>query len=860
MAYEYSKPTTSAGTFSSPNDAFDGVGLDDASTYSYRTSGDASEEWYAFSSLTETITALTINVVWEFVGNGVDDEFQLDYSLDGGNSWETPITSGVQTARAKGVSSFSIPIDQILSNVRVRGGAVKNPPTDSGVSFNIWNIYLESTYGGGGADVYGASALSASTTLAISGEVSIEGIADLSSSATLSVSGTVAGDDTGFLVADSVSSTGWTDSLNAKAKDGSLATYTTVAITVTGILETFTFPLDVIPAGATIDGIEIEVTAKSSAPSNNYLNSIGIYTSANGYSDTKSDATQYGQTLESRVYGSPTDLWGFTAPTRDDIQTIRAQYYGESTTTATRTISVDSILVKVYYTEASGSTINGASALSSDATVAVSGGVTTKSSASLSATAVNNTVASLLLVSAVALSASATVAVSGGADRNTSSSLSSSTTLSVSGLVDKNAQIALSADVSLNVSGERYGETYAIIPLTAGSSLVVDGERYGLDFGAVALSSDATLLVTGAVIHNALADLNAGATLDVSGERYGEDWGSASFSASSTLTVLGIVDGSESGSALLYAGASLSVSAEVDLNTGASLSSDASLDASGERYGEDWGGASLSASSQLTVSGTIGGALNGEVSLNSYGMVEASGEVERTSTVSMDGQAIIAVVPFLEVPASVSLIAVSDLECSSSIATSGSVSLSGNANLITDSTIVHSAIASFQSNASLSVSGEVQRLGNVSVSAQTIFSCVGSLDGVNQVSLSSQTSLTVSGERYGELFGVSDIQSVSSLSIDALIARLASASLSSTSSLEVDGTTDALPRISITASAVLSAYGSTGDIPECVRITDYEVRIKDKPEIKVVGFATTNVIDFEDIIQITDEIKITDCG
>ena len=160
--------------------------------------------------------------------------------------------------------------------------------------------------------------------------------------------------DTSYTTASSIVGVDWVDVDNARVKDDVLATYATAAIVSTTLLNPSAYALSIIPAGSTIDGIEVEVRAKSSASSNNYLDTIGVSTTAKGNSTTKTDALVYEAVLENRVYGGPTDLWGFTAPTRDDILTIKARYYGKSTTASNRTISVDSILVRIYYTDNGG--------------------------------------------------------------------------------------------------------------------------------------------------------------------------------------------------------------------------------------------------------------------------------------------------------------------------------------------------------------------------------------------------------------------------------------------------------------------------------------------------------------------------
>lgn len=164
--------------------------------------------------------------------------------------------------------------------------------------------------------------------------------------------------DTGWVFAtngysnDYLSGTAWTNPGNVTAQD---STYATCAPTALGFADYIrgAFSLT-IPAGATINGIEVRFRAKRSAsgPEEVSVRLVigGTYAGTDGsnYSvltGTDSDYTR----------GSSTDLWGLT-PTRDQCVATNFGFVVafEDTDSSVETISVDALSIKVYYTEAGG--------------------------------------------------------------------------------------------------------------------------------------------------------------------------------------------------------------------------------------------------------------------------------------------------------------------------------------------------------------------------------------------------------------------------------------------------------------------------------------------------------------------------
>lgn len=191
MAIEYLKPTTSAGgTWANPTYAYDGTDTSDNSTYASETTGDSSVTWsgIAATSLT-SITDITLYVVHEFTGNATNDVYTLEYSLDGGNNWETPIMSGVPSATTKTAWNTSLSTSQDTSLIQVRAFLDKVGGGDSGIEARVWDIRAEVT---GTAEVieWGTADINVPIeTMTTTASVDWAGDADISSLSAMAITG-----------------------------------------------------------------------------------------------------------------------------------------------------------------------------------------------------------------------------------------------------------------------------------------------------------------------------------------------------------------------------------------------------------------------------------------------------------------------------------------------------------------------------------------------------------------------------------------------------------------------------------------------------------------------------------------------
>lgn len=164
--------------------------------------------------------------------------------------------------------------------------------------------------------------------------------------------------DTGWVLAtggysnDYLSGTAWTNPGNVTAKDSVFATCAPTALSYSDYVRG-AFSLT-IPTGATIDGIEVRFNAKRSAsgPEEVSVRLVigGTYAGTDGSlsSVLSGTATDYAR-------GGATDKWGLT-PTRDQCVATNFGFVVafEDTDPGAETISVDSMEIKVYYTEAGG--------------------------------------------------------------------------------------------------------------------------------------------------------------------------------------------------------------------------------------------------------------------------------------------------------------------------------------------------------------------------------------------------------------------------------------------------------------------------------------------------------------------------
>ncbi len=148
------------------------------------------------------------------------------------------------------------------------------------------------------------------------------------------------------------SASGWTNSGNAGADDGSYATTSIVDGATSASLVASSFGFG-IPDGSTINGIAVEVQRKTSFPSTLRDNLVQLRKGGTSTGNNKADTgTSWGTSDATITYGGASDLWG-TSWAASDINAsnfgvdFRAKNHGFANATA----SVDFIRVTVYYTE-----------------------------------------------------------------------------------------------------------------------------------------------------------------------------------------------------------------------------------------------------------------------------------------------------------------------------------------------------------------------------------------------------------------------------------------------------------------------------------------------------------------------------
>jgi hypothetical protein len=146
---------------------------------------------------------------------------------------------------------------------------------------------------------------------------------------------------------------GWTNAGNILSDNGSNAGCTSGSPGTTNYLRGSNFGFSaLVPAGATIDGIEARAERARSAGGNANDTSIRLFdANATVAGDNKSTSDAWG-TLEVFTYGGATDLWGLT-PTQADVSDTDwgfgiAAVFGAGGST----VICDYLQMKIYYTEA----------------------------------------------------------------------------------------------------------------------------------------------------------------------------------------------------------------------------------------------------------------------------------------------------------------------------------------------------------------------------------------------------------------------------------------------------------------------------------------------------------------------------
>jgi Tfp pilus assembly protein PilX len=145
--------------------------------------------------------------------------------------------------------------------------------------------------------------------------------------------------------------TGWTSSTNVFSNNGVYATASPAGFAQTANLDVTGFGFS-IPAGATINGIDVDIDRKASATSS--IEDFDVYVLKNGSATGITDhasTTDWTTTDSTRSYGNSTDLWGTTWTVSD----INASNFGvrlkaTNLTSTSKTASVDWVQVTVFYT------------------------------------------------------------------------------------------------------------------------------------------------------------------------------------------------------------------------------------------------------------------------------------------------------------------------------------------------------------------------------------------------------------------------------------------------------------------------------------------------------------------------------
>jgi len=149
----------------------------------------------------------------------------------------------------------------------------------------------------------------------------------------------------------------WANPANASASDNSYASMTPSIIATSNDHHHSTSPSANVPAGATIDGIEIQIErngkdffgSPSTVDDNVQLIKGGVR------SGTDKSAGNWPTTEQVNTYGGQADLWGFTLTPAD----VNAADFGFAIRASNNGIgqqaTIDHVQVKIYYTGGGGS-------------------------------------------------------------------------------------------------------------------------------------------------------------------------------------------------------------------------------------------------------------------------------------------------------------------------------------------------------------------------------------------------------------------------------------------------------------------------------------------------------------------------
>ncbi len=673
MANEYLRPTTSDyGNFTNASYAYDGSGTGDNSTYASETAGDTTEIWRGFASAGQTYTALTLHIIHEFTGNAGNDQYTLSYSLDGGNSWETPIKSGVPTAYSKVDTSITLSASQNTSQIQVKAFFDKVGGGDSGIEARIWEIYTDGEYG---ISRYGEVAITPSTILEIDGTVTSDATAsDIVSSSTLKVHETIEykmGFDT-VLGACAITSS---STVSTEGGIGDGIEFAGISITSSSILkahETIEYPMyngikfgacsienisstavaigQKVLIGATVLAVAATMAAAGKRDIHASSDSL-VATSSMSISsqcDRHADCSLLSGAALS-VAGDDTNTLGQASIVSLSIliahETIEydmgdpgAAEYGELSISSSSTLGVDSAIDRPgdlaissassmgadAYRDRNGllnissssalavdSTVdrNSASALSTTVTLTVSGERDRETSADLSSNTILVSIGSRGRTGAILASTDAVVIATAGRDREAFSDLDTTSTLTSVSCRDRNAALSVASSSLLDADSIIHSVDLGKLSIYSSSALDVDGEKFGIKAGQASLFSTS---VTG-------------------GEAQRDREASAEAVSTTLLTAIPEVTGIKPGRSSISSSSSIVSLASVDRGAKLSASSSSSLGADSTVYSIDFGKLNIYSSAALSIDGEKFGVKTGESILSTTSALVAKPKADRNA-------------------------------------------------------------------------------------------------------------------------------------------------------------------------------------------------------------------------------------
>lgn len=160
------------------------------------------------------------------------------------------------------------------------------------------------------------------------------------------------------------SGAGWTGPGNVAATDGIYATASIATVADSTILTSTGFGFS-IPAGATINGIQVDIVRHASSigslafDDSLVIGCIGVkmVKAGVGAGTNKLNSTVWNITDATTTLGNSADLWGTTwTPADINASNFGVQCQVENQSAGARTASIDSMLITVTFTPAAGGT------------------------------------------------------------------------------------------------------------------------------------------------------------------------------------------------------------------------------------------------------------------------------------------------------------------------------------------------------------------------------------------------------------------------------------------------------------------------------------------------------------------------